>query len=167
MKDRGVGDVRTLQKLIISTLKKLNARDIQIFDVAHMTFMFDRVIIATADTGRQIQILANQVESRIRDAGWPTPRVEGMEGTNWWLVDLGDIVVHLQSPAARERYRLETLWDQPAPDNARKPRAPRATAVDTASTRASRMPGPRSRRAASATAPAAMTRAAGKKRASA
>lgn len=115
-------DVRKLQKAVVSALEDIKARDIQAFDVTHVTAMFDSVIIASADSGRQLKALARNVRDRARDAGWRVSGIEGEDSGDWVLVDLGDIVVHLMQPAVRTHYNLEELWGQPRP---RAPRAPR------------------------------------------
>ena len=43
-------DLRKLQKAATAALEDIKAREVEIFDVAHLTTMFDRVIIASADS---------------------------------------------------------------------------------------------------------------------
>ena len=38
--------------------------------------------------------------------------VEGKEGVGWTLIDYGDLVIHIFSPAMREYYALEDLWKE-------------------------------------------------------
>jgi len=90
--------------------------------VTHLTSMFDRVIIASADSARQLKALASHVQEKAKAAGGRVYGVEGEDGGDWVLIDLGDIVVHLMQPAVRSHYNLEELWGQPKP---RKPRARR------------------------------------------
>jgi len=112
-------DIRKLQKAVLTALEDIKARDIEVYDVKHLTSLFDRVVIASADSARQARSLARNVHDKARELG---VRVYGMEGDDsgeWVLVDLGDIVVHIMLPAVRMHYNLEELWNQP------KPRAPR------------------------------------------
>ena len=120
-------DIKKLQKAAVAALEDIKARDVEVFDVVHLTSMFDRVIIASADSSRQLKALASHVRERAKASGGQVYGVEGEDGGDWVLIDLGDIVVHIMQPAVRSHYNLEELWGQPKP---RKPRAkrPRASA---------------------------------------
>lgn len=119
-------DIRKLQKIVINALDSVKARDIENFDVKHLTPMFDRVIIASTDSARQAKALVNHLREDMRAAGGQVQSVEGEDSGEWVLIDLGDLVVHVLQPAAREHYKLEELWNQPKP---RAPRKPRKTAA--------------------------------------
>lgn len=119
-------DIRKLQKIVINALENVKARDIENFDVKHLTPMFDRVIIASTDSARQAKAMVNHLREDVREAGGQILSVEGEDAGEWVLVDLGDVVVHILQPAAREHYKLEELWNQPKP---RAPRKPRKTAT--------------------------------------
>jgi ribosome-associated protein len=120
-------DIKKLQKAAVAALEDIKARDIEVFDVVHLTSMFDRVIIASAGSARQLKALSSHVSERAKASGGHVFGVEGEDGGDWVLIDLGDIVVHIMQPAVRSHYNLEELWGQPKP---RKPRAkrPRASA---------------------------------------
>jgi ribosome-associated protein len=106
-------NILKLQKAAVEALEDIKARDIVVLKVEHLSSMFERVIIATAESTRQVNALANNVQVKLKEIG---ARVHGVEGTGsgeWALVDLGDIVVHVMQPAARAHYNLEELWDHP------------------------------------------------------
>jgi ribosome-associated protein len=107
---------------VVAALEDVKARDIEVFDVRHLSSLFDRVVIASADSARQTKALVNHVRERAKELGAGVLGVEGEDAGEWVLVDLGDIVVHIMQPAVRSHYNLEELWDQP------KPRAPRKRA---------------------------------------
>jgi ribosome-associated protein len=115
-------DIRKKQKAVVAALEDIKARDIAAFDVTHLTSLFDRVIIATADSARQTKALAVHLRERMKALGERVAGLEGEAGGEWVLVDLGDVVVHIMQPAVRQYYNLEELWDQPAP-RVRRPRA--------------------------------------------
>ena len=108
-------DISKKQKAVIAALEDIKARDIAAFDVTHLTALFDRVIIASADSARQGRALAGHVNERLKSLGERVYGTEGGPDSDWILVDLGDIVVHIMQPAAREYYNLEELWGEPKP----------------------------------------------------
>jgi len=118
-------ELKKLQKAAVAALEDIKARDIDVFDVTHLTTMFDRVIIASADSARQLKALAGNLQEKAKTAGGRVYGVEGEEGGDWALIDLGDIIVHIMQPAVRSHYNLEELWGQPKP---RKPRERRSRA---------------------------------------
>ena len=113
-------DIRKLQKAVITALQDIKAVDIQAYDVTHLTSLFDRVVIATANSARQAKSLARSVHDKARELGVRVYGLEGDDTGEWVLVDLGDMVVHIMLPAVRSHYNLEELWNQPKPRAQRK-----------------------------------------------
>jgi len=99
-----------LQQIAVAALEDIKARDITIFDVRKQTSLYDTLVIASADSTRQVKALAHHVRDKLKDAGATIMGVEGEEGGEWVLVDAGDIVVHVMQPAVRAYYNLEELW---------------------------------------------------------
>jgi ribosome-associated protein len=75
--------------------------------------MCDTMIIASAQSTRQVKALADNVREKMEAAGATIVGVEGEESAEWVLVDTGDIVVHVMQPAIRAYYKLEELWTPP------------------------------------------------------
>lgn len=103
-------DIRKKQRAVVEALQDVKGRDIVVFNVAHQTPMFERVVIATGDSSRQVSALAASVRDKMKQIGARVLGVEGRRGGEWALVDLGDIVVHVMHPAVRSHYNLEELW---------------------------------------------------------
>lgn len=103
-------DIRKLQRIVVDALEDIKGKDIVVLNTTKLTAMFDRVVIATGDSGRQVNALARSVHDKVREAGGEVVGTEGEEGGEWVLVDLGDIVVHVMQPAIRSYYNLEELW---------------------------------------------------------
>jgi len=94
----------------ITALEDIKAHDIQVLDTRKLTSLYDALIIASADSNRQVRALARHVRDAISASGGPIIGVEGEEGGEWVLVDAGDFVVHVMQPAIRAYYNLEELW---------------------------------------------------------
>jgi ribosome-associated protein len=118
-------DIRKMEKAVVAALEDIKARDIVVLKVAHLSPLFERIVIASADSTRQVKALADNVRDKLKAQGYPVLSVEGEESGEWVLVDLGAIVVHVMQPTIRQYYNLEELWDHPEPKRprARKPAA--------------------------------------------
>jgi ribosome-associated protein len=103
-------DVRKLQKIVVAALEDIKAHDIEVINTTKLTSLFDRIVIASADSARQTKALARHVQDRAKEAGGDIVGVEGEETGDWVLVDLGEVVVHIMQPAVRSYYNLEELW---------------------------------------------------------
>jgi ribosome-associated protein len=99
-----------LQQTAVSALEDIKARDIMVLDVRKLTSFYDSMIIASAESNRQVKALAHHVRDKLKEAGATIIGVEGEESGEWVLVDCGDIVVHVMQPAVRAYYNLEELW---------------------------------------------------------
>ncbi|MDH5537527.1 MAG: ribosome silencing factor [Betaproteobacteria bacterium] len=108
-------------KATVEALEDIKARNIVVLDVKRMTSLFDKIIIASADSTRQTKALAGNVQEKLKALGAKVYGVEGQQVGEWILVDLGDVVVHIMQPAVREYYNLEELWTPPARSTRRRP----------------------------------------------
>jgi ribosome-associated protein len=104
-----------LQKVAVAALEDIKARDIEVLDVRRQASLYDSMVIASADSNRQVRALANHVRDKLKEAGAPILGIEGEQAGEWILVDAGDIVVHVMQPAVRAYYNLEELWAPQAP----------------------------------------------------
>lgn len=112
-------DIKKLEKVVVAALEDIKAQDIEVINTSKLTPLFDRVIVASADSNRQTRALARHVHEKVKAAGGEVISTEGEESGEWVLVDLGDAVVHVMQPAIRAHYRLEELWTS-TPSSRRK-----------------------------------------------
>ena len=109
-----------LEKIVVAALEDIKGKDIEVINTTKLTSMFDRLIIATGDSNRQVKALAHNVQVKVKEAGGEVISAEGEDTGEWVLVDLGDIVVHVMQPAIRSYYNLEELWSAKGPARVRK-----------------------------------------------
>jgi len=119
-------DIRKKQLEVVAALEDVKGRDIMVFNVAKQTAYFERVVIASGDSNRQVNALATRVQERMKELGERIAGVEGRRNGEWVLVDLGDIVVHVMHPAVRSHYNLEELWGEKEVRVSTEPRAAKA-----------------------------------------
>ena len=101
-----------LEKIVVAALEDIKARDIEVIDTSKHTPLFDRIVVASAESGRQTRALAQNVHDKVKEAGGEIIGTEGQETGEWVLVDLGSIVVHIMQPAIRAYYNLEEIWGE-------------------------------------------------------
>ena len=107
-------DTQKLQRVIVDALEDVKAQEIVVFDTEEMSALFERVIIASGTSNRQTKALAASVRDKVREAGYPKPRIEGEDNGEWIIVDCGSAVAHIMQPTIRSYYNLEEIWgDKP------------------------------------------------------
>jgi len=108
-------NVDELKKVVVDALDDLKGVDIKVLDVRGKTSITDVLVIVAGNSTRQVSALADNVVVKVKEAGLQPLSIEGQRGSNWVLVDLGDVVVHVMLPETRDFYNLEKLWGE-APD---------------------------------------------------
>jgi len=99
-----------VQGLIVDSLEADKAEDVIALDLAGRASFADRMVIATGLADRQISAMATHLEEKLAEAGIKRVQIEGAGGSDWVLIDAGDIVIHLFKPEARALYALEKMW---------------------------------------------------------
>ncbi|MDD4929417.1 MAG: ribosome silencing factor [Gallionella sp.] len=99
-------------KAVIAALEDIKATDITVIDTSKLSSLFDRMIIASANSTRQTKALADNVAVKLKELGEEVYGREGEESGEWILVDLGEVLVHIMQPATRTYYNLEELWSK-------------------------------------------------------
>ena len=100
-----------LQQLVVSTLEEFKALDIKTIDVSGLNPLTDRFVIASGSSTRHVKSMAQKLVEMAKSSGLQPLGVEGERESEWILVDLNDVIVHLMLPQTRAFYNLEKLWD--------------------------------------------------------
>jgi ribosome-associated protein len=86
------------------------ADDVVVIDVSGQLVITDCFVIASASNDRQVNAIVDEVEAKMRVAGYKPARREGTREGRWVLLDYIDIVVHIQHQDERNFYSLDRLW---------------------------------------------------------
>ncbi|MFO1467696.1 MAG: ribosome silencing factor [Steroidobacteraceae bacterium] len=100
-----------LKDIITAALDDMKALDVKVMDVRGLTDVADYMIIASGTSDRHVRSVAERVVEKAKAAGFRTHGVEGRNDSEWVLIDLTDVIVHVMLPRTREFYGLEKLWD--------------------------------------------------------
>jgi ribosome-associated protein len=99
-----------LQRLIVSSLEDDKGENVVTLDLTGKAMFCDRMVIVSGLADRQITAMAQHLKEKLHTAGQKRVQIEGLGGSDWVLIDAGDIVVHLFKPEARAMYALEKMW---------------------------------------------------------
>ena len=99
-----------LLEIVLAALEDIKGVDSKVIDVRGLTSITDRMVIVSGTSTRHIKALADNVVLKAKQHGFTALGVEGESGSDWILVDLADVVVHIMMPEIREFYALEKLW---------------------------------------------------------
>lgn len=99
-----------LADLITKSLDDDKAENIVSIDLSGKSSVADIMIIASGRSHRHVNALTDHIVQDMKEAGFTTPRIEGVPACDWVLIDAGDVVVHIFRPEVREFYNLEKMW---------------------------------------------------------
>jgi ribosome-associated protein len=87
------------------------AEDVVVLDLRKAGGFTDYFVIATGNNARQINAIADAVEHTLKEELGERPHLaEGIDKSEWILLDYFNFVVHVFSRDCREFYGLERLW---------------------------------------------------------
>jgi ribosome-associated protein len=84
--------------------------DVVVIDVSEHLVITDCFVLASGSNDRQVNAIVDEVEEKMRLAGYKPARREGTREGRWVLLDYVDIVVHIQHREERAFYALDRLW---------------------------------------------------------
>ena len=104
-----------LLKTAVAAIADVKGLDVRVMDVRKLTVITDYMVVCTGTSNRHVKSIADRVIEDAKAAGHRPRGVEGMDGGEWVLVDLVDVVVHVMQAQTRVFYQLEKLWEMPEP----------------------------------------------------
>ncbi|NCC06493.1 MAG: ribosome silencing factor [Clostridia bacterium] len=96
---------------IAKILDDKKATRVKMLRVHDVTVIADYFVIASGTSSTHVKSLAGDVEFIMKEKNNTAPiRTEGFNTQNWFILDYGDVIVHVFSPDARDFYDLDHLW---------------------------------------------------------
>ena len=100
----------TLLARIRASLDADKAEDIVTIDLEGRSSVADALVIATGRSARHVSAIAENLARKLKEAGYGTRPVDGLNQGDWVLVDAGDVIVHIFRAEVRAYYDLEGMW---------------------------------------------------------
>ncbi len=108
----------SLKTVVVDALADMKALEVKVLDVRGLTDIADFMVIASGTSDRHVRSVAQRVVEKTKEAGFRPHGVEGQQDSDWVLIDLSEMIVHVMLPRVREFYGLEKLWDMTATQRA-------------------------------------------------
>jgi len=102
---------KELCSLAVSALEALKGQSITCIEVAELTPLTDYMVVVTGTSNTHVNAMADALMKTVKESGIELVGIEGRPQSEWVLVDLGGVVVHLMLAATRALYNLEDLWN--------------------------------------------------------
>ncbi len=100
-----------LAKVCAEMAEDRKADDVAILKVDGVTIITDYFVICTGTSQPHIKAICEWIKRKVRDQYNIRPiAVDGDATSQWIIIDFGSVVMHILSPDAREKYKLEDLW---------------------------------------------------------
>lgn len=97
-------------EMAVTSLEDMKGVDLVVIDIIGKSSIADAMVVVTGTSQRHVRSMAEQVRLSAKAANHPPLGVEGAESSDWVLVDLGDVIVHVMTEEKRAFYSLEKLW---------------------------------------------------------
>ncbi len=108
-------DSSTVARIAVDAASEKQASDILLLDVRLLCGFADYFVICSAESERQMNAVADEIEKALSKQKVRAYRSEGTPSSGWMLMDLGDVIVHVFSPEQRAYYKLEDFWGKGVP----------------------------------------------------
>lgn len=108
-------------QFIFEVVEDRKAIEPVLLDLRGKTLLADFFIVCAGFNQIHIKAIGERVLEEADERRLPTPRMEGEQVGEWVLIDFGDVVLHVMTEEARERYKLEEYWTNPQPKGALPP----------------------------------------------
>ena len=97
-------------KVVENVIDDLKGENVVTLNVMKQSDDMEAIIIATGKSIQHARGIANNVSIEAKRLNMMVLGTEGAEFSEWILVDLGEVVVHIMTEKTREFYKLEKLW---------------------------------------------------------
>ncbi len=105
-------DSRKLAHRIAELADSKGSSEILALDMRELVSYTDFLVICSGRNERQAAAIVDEVAYRLKaDERLLPGQIEGGAEAGWAVLDYLDCVLHVFTPEARDRYRLEVLWE--------------------------------------------------------
>ncbi|MEC4728720.1 ribosome silencing factor [Shewanella sp. D64] len=101
-----------LKLFVIDKVEDLKAKDVVVLDISERSNLADFMVVCSGTSKTHVRAIAENLVVEAKRANLHINGVEGRESSEWVLVDLGDVILHVMQDKTRDYYELEKLWTE-------------------------------------------------------
>lgn len=99
-----------LLDVILRSLDDSKSEETVSIPIAEKSSIADNLVVTSGRSHRHVSAVSDRLLRDLKDAGFGSPKVEGMPACDWVLVDAGHVIVHIFRPEVRDFYNIEKMW---------------------------------------------------------
>ena len=104
---------KKLLHLILESLENDKAVNIKSINLLDRSSIADYMVIASGSSTRQVNSMSQNLVKNLKNKGRSATKPEGLANSDWVLIDVNEIIIHIFRPEVREFYKLEQMWEIP------------------------------------------------------
>ena len=110
-------DSKNIMEIAVKAADEKHANDIKVLNISGISIVADYFVIMDASSQRQADAIVQSILDKAGENDIDVSHVEGNRNSEWVLIDLHDVIIHVFTAEQREFYNLEKLWsDAPEVD---------------------------------------------------
>jgi ribosome-associated protein len=116
MEDKEIGFPKNMAMASAWVLGNLKGVNLKVMDTSKTSSLSDYFVLCSATNITQAQSMAEEVLVQLKRHGYQALSKEGWAvDSDWILLDMGDIIVHIFLENSRTVYDLDNLWLEAKP----------------------------------------------------
>jgi ribosome-associated protein len=105
-----IGPVGEKLMKIVDVILSKKGKDIVVIDLRNFEHIADFLVICTAYGGVHRKAIIDEIEEKADELGISILFSDSNEKSQWNIVDMGEIILHVFEEEARRFYDIEGLW---------------------------------------------------------
>ena len=104
-------------KVVVDVIDELKGEEVVTLNVLEQSVDMEAIIVATGRSIQHVKGIANNIKIEAKRLNMLVLGIEGSESSEWVLIDLGEVIVHVMTKKTRAFYKLEKLWSVEEDEN--------------------------------------------------
>jgi len=104
-------------KVVVDVIDELKGEEVVTLNVLEQSVDMEAIIVATGRSTQHVRSIANNIKIEAKRLNMMILGTEGSEFSEWVLIDLGEVIVHIMTEKTRAFYKLEKLWSVEEDEN--------------------------------------------------